>query len=80
MYYEAMYDKYFNDKVIDKALKKNEKTQETLDDYLFHIINFTNPNRQLDSLKALRDVWNLVDLRNIDRLKNTDDALLLAIV
>ena len=79
MYYEAMYDKYFNDKVIDKALKKNEKTQETLDDYLFHIINFTNPNRNLAALEKLRDVWNLIDLKNIDRLKSTRDALDVAI-
>lgn len=79
MYYEAMYDKYFNDKVIDKALKKNEKTQETLDDYLFHIINFTNPNRNLAALERLRDIWNLIDLKNIDRLKSTRDALDVAI-
>ncbi len=79
MYYEAMYDKYFNDKVIDKALKTNEKTEETLDDYLFHIINFTNPNRNLAALEKLRQVWNLIDLKNIDRLKSTREALDIAI-
>ena len=79
MYYEAMYNAYFNDKVIDKALKNGEKTQETWDDYFFHIINFTNPNRNLDALKALRDIWNEIDLRNINRLKSTDDALKVAI-
>ena len=79
MYYEAMYDKYFNDKIIDKALKMNEKTEETLDDYLFHIINFTNPNRNLAALERLRDIWNLIDLKNIDRLKSTRDALDIAI-
>ena len=79
MYYEAMYNKYFNDKIIDKALKMNEKTEETWDDYLFHIINFTNPNRQLDSLKSLRNIWNEIDLKNISRLKTTEDALLVSI-
>lgn len=79
MYYEAMYNAYFNDKVIDKALTNGEKTQETWDDYFFHIINFTNPNRNLDALKALRDIWNEIDLRNINRLKSTDDALKVAI-
>jgi hypothetical protein len=75
MYYEAMYNKYFNDKVIDKALVTNEKTQETWDDYLFHVINFTNPNRRLDSLKQLRKVWDVIDLKNIHRLQTTTDAL-----
>ena len=75
VYYEAMYDKYFNDRVIDKALASGEKCEETWDDYLFHIINFTNPNRQLNALKALRAIWNLVDLKNINRLNSTSDAL-----
>ena len=79
MYYEAMYNKYFNDKIIDKALASGEKTDEDWDCYMFHIINLTNPNRQLDSLTQLRKVWNLIDLRNIDRLKDTNEALLLAI-
>lgn len=79
MYYEAMYNTYFNDKIIDKALLAGEKTQESWDDYLFHVINFTNPNRNLDALAALRDIWNTIDLRNISRLKSTEDALHVAI-
>lgn len=79
MYYEAMYDTYFNDKVIDKALVASEKNQETWDDYFFHIINFTNPNRNLTTLVALQDIWNTINLRNISRLQTTEDALLVAI-
>ena len=79
MYYEAMYDTYFNDKVVDKALVAGEKNQETWDDYFFHIINFTNPNRNLATLVALQDIWDVIDLRNIIRLKSTEDALLVAI-
>lgn len=78
MYYEAMYDKYFNDKVIDKALQANEKCQETWEDYMFHIINLTNPNRNLKALAALQEIWNVIDLRNIQRLQSTEDALLVA--
>jgi hypothetical protein len=78
MYYEAMYNKYFNDKVIDKALKDGVKNKENLDCYLFHIINFTNVNRDLDALTKLREIWNLIDLKNIDRLDSTIDALDLA--
>jgi flagellar motility protein MotE (MotC chaperone) len=78
MYYEAMYNKYFNDKVIDKALRENEKTDESWDDYMFHVINLTNPNRNLQALKALQDIWNVIDLRNIQRLENTEQSLLVA--
>lgn len=78
MYYEAMYDTYFNAKIIDKALINGEMCNETWDDYLFHIINFTNPHRDLDTLEVLRDVWNLVRLGDISRLKSTRDAFVLA--
>ena len=77
-YYEAMYNQYFNDKVIDKALIAGEKCDELRDDYMFHIINFTNANRKLDALTELRSIWNLIDIKNINRLKSTVDALLLA--
>jgi hypothetical protein len=78
MYYEAMYNRYFNDKIIDKALIACQKKRETWDDYLFHIINFTNPNRQLDTLKQLKTIWTLIDLKHINRLQSTQDALLLS--
>jgi len=78
MYYEAMYNKYFNDKIIDTALISKAKVKENWDCYMFHLINFTNANRRLDSLTKLRDVWNLIDLGNISRLKSTNDALMLS--
>jgi hypothetical protein len=78
-YYEAMYDKYFNDKIIDKALIKGEKTLESWDSYLFHIINLTNPNRKLSSLKQLQTIWDTIDLANISRLSTTIDALEVAV-
>ena len=73
-YYQALYDKYFNAKVIDDALKNNSKTEQTWDDYLFHICNFANPNRQLDSLPGLRDIWNKISIHTISRLKSTREA------
>ena len=79
MYYEAMYNKYFNDKIIDKALATGEKSEETWADYMFHVINFTNPNRNLYTLSKLQEIWDLIDLKNINRLQNTYDALDVAI-
>jgi hypothetical protein len=78
-YYEAMYDYYFNDKIIDKALMTQQWCEQTEDHYMAHIINFINPNRTLDLLPGLRKIWNILDLRNIARLKSTDDALKVAL-
>lgn len=74
-YYHAMYDKYFNAKVIDKALQSNEKTSSDWDSYFFRICNITNPNRNLDALPVLRKVWKALDLKNIERLKDSWMAL-----
>jgi len=60
--------------MIDKALLTKQMTGETLDNYMFHITNFINPNRQLDDLVGLRDIWNIFQLGNISRLKSSVDA------
>ena len=73
-YYHSMYDKYFHSKVIDKALGTDEHTDETMESYMFRIINLTNKNTNLSSLNGLREIWNTIDLKNISRLKNTEDA------
>ena len=69
-----MYDKYFHSKVIDKALGTDEYTDETMESYMFRIINLTNKNTNLSAVKGLRDIWKTIDLKNISRLQNTEDA------
>ena len=78
-YYESMYAKYFNSAIIDKALQSEEKTDEDWDSYMFRIINLTNPNRKIDALEVLPIVWKTIDLKNIKRLKTSEDALNIAI-
>ena len=73
-YYQALYDKYFNDKAIDAALKLGLKSDPTIENYLFHICNFTNANRRLSALPGLRDIWNTINIKNISRLKTADDV------
>ena len=77
-YYHSMYDKYFNDSIIDKGLKSNEYTTEDWESYMFRLINITNKNRRIDALKAFSTIWNLLDLNNIGRLKTTEDSMDLA--
>jgi hypothetical protein len=74
-YYQALYDKYFNAKIIDKGLQSSEYRTIDWDSYLFRLINITNANRDLDALPKLREIWNVLDLKNIDRLQSTGDAL-----
>lgn len=78
-YYHSMYKKYFNAKVIDKALKNNTKVEETWNDYMFHLINMTNANRNIDALPLLRTIYKMIDLNNINRLKTTESVKQLAI-
>ena len=78
-YYHAMYDKYFNDPLIDKALVSSDYRDETIDSYLFRIVNIHNKNTDIDALKGLREIFRIIDLSNIGRLKNSIDALAVAI-
>lgn len=78
-YYHTMYDKYFNDSIIDKGLKSDEYTSEDWESYMFRLINITNKNRRMDALKAFPTIWNLLDLNNIGRLKTTEDSVDLAV-
>jgi hypothetical protein len=74
-YYHALYAKYFNTSIINKGLASSEYRDETWESYFFRICNITNPIRDLDALKGLRAIWSELDLRTIDRLKSTKDAL-----
>ena len=73
-----MYNKYFHSNVVDKGLKSSEHRTETWSSYMFRLINITNKNRDLNALKGLREIWNLLDLKNISRLRTTSDSLELA--
>ena len=77
-YYHAMYEKYFHSKIVDKGLQSSEYRDLDWDSYMFRIINITNSHRDLDALPKLRAVWNLLDLKNIKRLTNTNQCMELA--
>ena len=79
-YYRAMYDKYFNDPLIDKGLKSDEYTDETIESYMFRIINLHNQNTNLTKLGGLRKIYSIIGLGSINRLKNTQDTLDIAML
>ena len=78
-YYHSMYDKYFHAKVIDKALLSDEHSDETMESYMFRIINLTNKNTNLNALNGLRDIWKELDIKNIKRLNSSEDAFNVAL-
>ena len=79
-YYHSMYDKYFYSKSVDKGLLSDEFRTETIESYMFRIINLHNKNRQLGSLKGLKEIYSLINLFNIQRgnLKDTQDCFKIA--
>ena len=77
-YYHTMYDKYFHSKVIDKALKTNERTDLDWDSYIFRIINLTNKNSDLDALPGLRDIRSLI-FGSVKNLDSTAEAFSVAL-
>ena len=77
-YYHTLYSKYFNHKKIGKGLKSKMYREIDFDSYMFRIINFTNPDTDLNALPRLRDIYRLIDMKNILRLKSTDDAIKVA--
>ena len=67
-YYQSLYDKYFNSKVIDDGLKSKLYRTPTTESYSYRIINLTNVNTDLNALPGLYDIAKLLDLSNIARL------------
>lgn len=78
-YYRAMYDKYFNDKLIDKALQSDLHTDESVESYMFRIINLHNKLTDINALKGLREIYKTIGLGSIERLKTSEETFEIAI-
>ena len=77
-YYHSLYNKYFNGKKVAKGLNSNMYRELDLDSYMFRIVNFTNEATDFGSLPRLADIYRLINMKNISRLKSTDDVIQLA--
>ena len=54
--------------------RQDEYTDENMDSYMFRVINLTNKNTDLSKLNGLRDIWKVLDIKNISRLVSTASA------
>ena len=77
-YYHKLYDYYWNDASITKALASADYRKRTWDSYQMHVYNMINPAFRADALPGLPDIVKLIDLRNIGRLQSTAEACELA--
>jgi len=74
-YYHKMYDYYWNDKIITKALLARKFREVELKNYMFHIVNSLNPAFDASALPGLQEITAIIDTPKIARLKTTTDAL-----
>ena len=77
-YYHSLYNKYFNSKKVAKGLGSKMYREIDFDSYMFRIINFTNEGTDFGALPRLADIYRLINMSNISRLKSTDDSIGLA--
>jgi len=78
-YYKSLYEKYFHSEKISLMLKSDMYRKPTIAAYESRIINLTNQSTDLDALPGLRDIAKLIDIKNISRLKKTDDRYEVAV-
>jgi len=72
-YYESMYDSYFRDKQIDYAMQQGMYRDPTVESYLFHVTNMTNPWFDTRALPDLDLIYGIVDLANVSRFDARKD-------
>jgi len=72
-YYHKLYDHYFRNKEMDRALVM--KMDPTYDNYMTCLIGLMNKNFNVNALPGLPEIMALLDVNNISRLANTAEAL-----
>ena len=73
-----MYDRYFYNNTIDNGIRSNKFRNENWESYIFRIVNIFNKHTDLSALAKLKEVYNILDLKSINRLENTLDSLKVA--
>ena len=77
-YYSSLYQKFFGDKKIVEGLWSQDFAEPTWNNYLFHLINIRNPERNLQALPGLVDMFTQLNLPNITRLSKFSDRIQLS--
>lgn len=78
-YYLSMYNRYFYSDVISQGLKSEQFRNEDVESYMYRIINILNDSTELNALKGLQKIYNIIDIKKINRLDTTKQALQVAL-
>ena len=78
-YYQSLYQKFWHSDKITMMLKSSLYRSPTVESYEARIINLTNPSTDLSALPGLLDIAKVIDIKNIDRLKTTEDRFKVAL-
>ena len=70
-YYQALYKKYFEAKSINKAFRLKLYDKPTVTNYLIYITGMTNTYCNSSDLPGLKNIFKIIALNNVARLKNT---------
>ena len=77
-YYNALYDDCFRTKSISNQLQNKMTKKEHINMYMFRIINMMNKDSNRFALKGLDEIYKIIDIDNIGRLKTTSDSVNIA--
>lgn len=72
-YYHKLYDHYFRTEDIANALKYY--TEPTFENYMAQMLGMLHPSFNANALPGLREIAIAIDINNIGRLQNTQEAL-----
>lgn len=78
-YYHKMYDHYFNNEMVTKSLVSlSWRNPLITEHYIFRIANLTNPLTDVNALPGLKEIINMIDVKDIGRLNSTVEVIDLA--
>jgi hypothetical protein len=74
-YYQDLYNRFWNNTRIGNKLESDEYRDESIESYLFRVINLTNKKTDLSALNGLEEIYNIINLGEINRLSTPLDRL-----
>lgn len=71
-YYDAFYAALWNKPLISRALIHPLGRRPIFECYRLHVTNMTNPLFEVDAMKGLREIMDIINLKDISRLSNDE--------